>query len=84
MMSWNAIEYKYVLSNGETVAIEFLKTSSINHVLCLYHGCRCIFAHGVATTTLEEGCLKGFPTKEEMRKGLSRTDVADEFMNLYD
>ena len=44
---------------------------TVNDVLRLYYSTRCVIAHGVAAKTVIEGCLRDFPSVEELKAGKS-------------
>ena len=78
------LQYGYILEEGIKVWLNFSSVKTINDVLRLYYRARCIIAHGVAETTIVEGCLCNFPSKEDLASGMSRGAVAAELRGLYD
>ena len=55
----------------------------VNDVLRLYYGVMCVVSHGVATKTVDEGCLSKFPLLDELKAGLSDPTVAEELWDLH-
>ena len=69
------VKYTYILAGGLKVQ---LKITSVNDVLQLYYGTRCVIAHGVAVKTITEGCLHDYPSVEDLRAGMSSRSVVEE------
>ena len=78
------LQYTHDLSDGRQVVVSFLKPNTINDVLRLYYGARCVMAHGKATQTMVEGCLNNFPSRDELAASLSHEDVAEELRGMYE
>jgi hypothetical protein len=76
------IEYTYILSNGAKIQLKITSVKTVNDVLRLYYGTRCVIAHGVAAKTITEGCLRAFPTAEQLHMGMSSRPVAEEMCGL--
>ena len=58
--------------------LSFHSVKTIDDVLRLYYGTRCVIAHGVAEITMIEGCLSNFHTKDDLASGMSRSAAAEE------
>ena len=56
--------------------------NTVNDVLRLYYGARCVIAYGVAAKTITESCFRGFPTAEKLSKSMSSRPVAEEMWGL--
>ena len=54
----SGLQYVYICYDGREINVRFIKGESINDMLRLYYGARCIIAHGKATKTITEGSLK--------------------------
>ena len=80
----NGLQYVYICYDGHKINVRFRKGESINDVLRLYYGARCIIAHGKATKTITEGSLRNFPTIDNLADGLGNRRVAVEYRGLYE
>ena len=56
---------------------------TVNDVLRLYYSTRCVIAHGVAAKTVIEGCLRDFPSVEELKAGMLSRAIAEEMWGLF-
>ena len=66
------IEYTYILACGARVKLKITSVNTVNDVLRLYYGARCVIANGVVAKTVTEGCLRGFPKAEDLSKQADR------------
>ena len=78
------ISYSFISSSGENGQVSFQSVETINDVLRLYYGARCIFSHGLPSRTMNEGAMRDFPTKEELKDGVGYPPVARNLIKLYD
>ena len=76
------VEYTYILPPGLKVQLRITSVETMNDILRLYYGTRCVIAHGVAAKTVTEGCLHNFPSVEELQRGMSNKSVAEEMCGL--
>ena len=56
--------------------------NTVNDVLRLYYGARCVIAYEVAAKTITEGCFRGFPTAGKLSKSMLSRPVAKEMWGL--
>ena len=78
------LQYTYMCYDGREINIRFVNGGTINDVLRLYYGARCIIAHGKPTKTMTEGSLRNFPTVDNLEEGLGNRRVAVEYRRLYE
>ena len=78
------LKYTYICHDGREINIRFVNGGTINDVLRLYYGARCIIAHGKPTKTMSEGSLRNFPTVDYFEDGLCNCRVAVEYRHLYE
>ena len=54
------LRYTYIWHDSQEINIRLMNGMTINDVLWLYYGARCIIAHGKPTKTMSEGSLMNF------------------------
>ena len=77
-------KFSYICHDGQEMNIRLVNGGTINEVLQLYYGARCIIAHGKPTKTMTEGSLRNFPTADNLEYGLCNCRVAVEYRCLYE
>ena len=70
------ISYSFISSSGENGLMSFQSVETINDVLRLYYGARCIFSHGLPSRTLNEGTM-------ELEDGVGYPPAARDLIKLY-
>ena len=83
---FTGLQYIYICHDGQYIYIyiRLVNGRTINDVLRVCYGAKCIIAHGKPTKTMTEGSLRNFLTVDNLEDGLCNRRVAVEYRRLYE